>query len=104
MIPHLLTYLLFLPLIGAVAVLLSRRNVDAARWIGLATSIAVFALSLPLYFGYDAANPAMQFAERMLTAPGFTDAFGGRRGSPPGQKRYASATFHWETPVFAASL
>ncbi len=69
MIPHLLTYLLLLPLIGAVAVLLSRRNADAARWIGLATSISVFALSLPLYFGYDAANPAMQFAERMMWIP-----------------------------------
>jgi NADH-quinone oxidoreductase subunit M len=65
MIPHLLTYLLFLPLLGAAAVLLFRRNLDAARWIGLMTSIAVFALSLPLFFGYDDGNPAMQFVEKV---------------------------------------
>ncbi|MCZ7554883.1 MAG: NADH-quinone oxidoreductase subunit M [Bacteroidia bacterium] len=69
MIPHLLTYLLFLPLIGAAIVLLFRRSAEGARWAGLLSSLVVFALSLPLYFGYDAGNPGMQFVERVLWIP-----------------------------------
>ncbi len=75
MIPHLLTCLLFLPLIGAMAVLLSRRNAGAARWIGLATSLATFVLSLPLFFGYDGANAAMQFVENVSWIPSLNVSF-----------------------------
>lgn len=69
MIPHILTYLLFLPLIGAILVLLARRSADAARWTGLAVSLVTFVLSLPLFFSYDPNNPAMQFVEKVPWIP-----------------------------------
>ena len=75
MIPHLLTYLLFLPLIGAAGVLLSRRNVGAARWIGLTTSIATFILSLPLFFSFDASRSDMQFVEKIAWIPSLHVSF-----------------------------
>jgi len=65
MIPHLLTYLLLLPLIGAAIVLLMRRNVSAVRWTGLVFSVATFALSIPLFFAYDPATASMQFVEKV---------------------------------------
>jgi NADH-quinone oxidoreductase subunit M len=69
MIPHVLTFILFLPLIGAAIVLLARRNNDAVRWAGLVFSLVTFVLSLALYFGYDPENPAMQFVEKVSWIP-----------------------------------
>lgn len=65
MIPHVLNVVLFLPLIGMAAVLLARRSDSAARWTGLITSLLTFVVSLELFFSYDAANPAMQFVEKV---------------------------------------
>ena len=65
MIPHVLNVVLFLPLIGMAAVLLARRSDNAARWTGLITSLLTFVVSLELFFSYDAANPAMQFVEKV---------------------------------------
>jgi NADH-quinone oxidoreductase subunit M len=65
MIPHVLNVVLFLPLIGAAAVLLARRSDNAARWTGLVFSLLTFVLSLELFFSYDPANPAMQFVEKV---------------------------------------
>jgi NADH-quinone oxidoreductase subunit M len=69
MLPNLLTFILFLPLIGAAAVLLARRSNDAVRWTGLIFSLVTFVISLGLYFGYDPANPAMQFLEKVSWIP-----------------------------------
>jgi NADH-quinone oxidoreductase subunit M len=69
MIPHVLNVVLFLPLIGSAAVLLARRNNQAARWTGLGFSLLTFVLSLQLFFSYDAANPAMQFLEKVSWIP-----------------------------------
>lgn len=69
MIPHVLNYILFLPLIGAAVVLLARRSENAVRWTGLIFSLVTFVLSLELFFGYDPQNPAMQFVEKMSWIP-----------------------------------
>ncbi|MBE0644036.1 MAG: NADH-quinone oxidoreductase subunit M [Bacteroidetes bacterium] len=69
MIPHVLNFILFLPLIGAVAVLLARRSDNAVRWTGLVFSLITFVISLALYFEYDPANPAMQFVEKVSWIP-----------------------------------
>ena len=69
MIPHVLNVVLFLPLIGAAAVMLARRSDSAARWTGVVFSLLTFILSLELFFGYDANNPAMQFVEKVSWIP-----------------------------------
>ena len=69
MIPHVLNVVLFLPLIGAAAVMLARRSDNAARWTGVVFSLLTFLLSLELFFGYDANNPAMQFLEKVSWIP-----------------------------------
>ena len=61
MIPNVLTYILFLPLIGGLTVLLFRRNLASARMSGLVTSLITFAASLFLFFGFDPADTGFQF-------------------------------------------
>src|SRR5512142_315915 len=65
MIPHLLSILIFLPLAGALLLLLLRANERLVKAAGLAVSLAVFLLSLPLYFAFDANGAGMQFEERI---------------------------------------
>src|SRR5215831_9260998 len=48
----LLTILIFLPSVGAIAVLLAKGR-DAIRWTALGTTIVTFALSLLLFFTFD---------------------------------------------------
>ena len=60
----LLSWLVWLPIAGGVAVLaLGERRVRAARWTALAVSAATFAISLLLWTGFDATTAAMQFVE-----------------------------------------
>ncbi len=59
----LLSVLIWLPLLGAVAVLALGRNPGTARWLTLGIAIATFVASIPLYTGYDAAAGGMQFIE-----------------------------------------
>jgi NADH-quinone oxidoreductase subunit M len=58
-----LTWVTFLPLAGAVLVLLSRRDA-VARWLALATSLADLALAARYWFAYDAVRGGDQFVER----------------------------------------
>ncbi|MFQ5634137.1 MAG: NADH-quinone oxidoreductase subunit M [Gammaproteobacteria bacterium] len=67
----LLSVLVWLPIAGGLAVLAAGGKSAAAgdgfridRWLALAVSVLVFALSLPLYTGFDTATAAMQFVER----------------------------------------
>ena len=57
-----------LPLVGALLVaLMSGGDDDAgrrnARWIALWTTVITFAISLPIWIGFDKANPGFQFIE-----------------------------------------
>ncbi|WP_373490130.1 NADH-quinone oxidoreductase subunit M [Parasphingorhabdus sp.] len=56
-----LSAMLLLPLLGAVACLLS--DARGARWIALATTLAVFALSIGLWIAFQIGGPQWQFAE-----------------------------------------
>ncbi|MBF0610027.1 MAG: NADH-quinone oxidoreductase subunit M [Magnetococcales bacterium] len=59
-----LSLVTFLPLVGALAILLVARNNDSsARWSALSISLVTFLLSLKLYFGFDVKNPGFQFVE-----------------------------------------
>ena len=65
----------FLPLVGAVTVLLfggERR----ARWIALATTLATLAVSAPLYWRFDKATTSLQFVESAEWIPAWNIGYG----------------------------
>jgi NADH-quinone oxidoreductase subunit M len=69
-VPHLLSVLIWLPILGAVAVLAFGRQANTARWLALLTALATFALSIPLWLHYvPALGPAMQFIEHVAWIP-----------------------------------
>jgi len=64
---HLLSWLIWLPILGAVAtVVLGHADARRARWIALATAVATFAISIPLYTGYAADTGTVQFVEKYV--------------------------------------
>jgi len=69
----LLSLVVWLPIIGGVAVLLSGDKGDAhgVRVLSLVITVATFFLSLGLYTGFDASLPTMQFVERHEWIPAF---------------------------------
>ena len=60
-----LSIVIWLPMLAAVAVLLTGtdRNAALARWIALLGSLAGFLVALPLWTGFDRSLPGMQFVE-----------------------------------------
>ncbi|MGO4686728.1 NADH-quinone oxidoreductase subunit M [Brevundimonas sp. 2YAF1] len=72
--PHILSIVTFLPLVGAglllLASLLNKGGQDAAapaaRWIALGTTLAVLAVSVVLVAQFDPSNPAYQFVENYV--------------------------------------
>jgi NADH-quinone oxidoreductase subunit M len=66
----LLSVLIFLPLAGAIAVmLLPRNNPSLIKGLTLVWTIVEFALSLPLFFSFDETTAAMQFTESVSWFP-----------------------------------
>src|SRR5439155_1541570 len=66
----LLSAVTFLPGAGGLALLLiPERRRGVARVAALAVSLVTFALSLPLYFGFDRDNPGYQFEEYRTWMP-----------------------------------
>jgi NADH-quinone oxidoreductase subunit M len=71
LVPHILSIVTFLPLVGAglllLASLLNKGGQDAAapaaRWIALGTTLVVLAVSVLLVARFDPSNPAYQFVE-----------------------------------------
>ena len=60
----LLSLLIWLPIVGGISVLVIGNNrSDLARWVSVAVSIIVFALSLNLWNGFDTSTQGMQFVE-----------------------------------------
>jgi NADH-quinone oxidoreductase subunit M len=57
-----LTVITFLPLAGALMILLLR-NTAQIKWLALATTIATFIASLPVYKYFDKTTHLMQFVE-----------------------------------------
>lgn len=68
--PHILSIVTFLPLVGVALVLAARFALKggaadgAARWITLLTTLATLGVSGVMLAGFDAANPGYQFVER----------------------------------------
>ena len=66
---HLLSFLVFLPLLGALYLLVSVKTNDPgsaarSRWIALTVSLATFLLSLCVYHGFDPGTSDFQFVEK----------------------------------------
>ena len=67
---YLLTYLLFVPLVGGLLLLLINREKEhLIRWFGLGVSVIVFIISLFLYVGFDISNSDFQFVYKYLWIP-----------------------------------
>lgn len=67
-----LSTVIWLPILGGLAVLVSGDKAPSiSRWLALWVSVLTFALSLPLYSGFDPATASMQFTETSLWIPGF---------------------------------
>ena len=62
-VPHILSLLIWLPIVGGVAVLALGRNDNAARWLALAVALATLVLAIPLWFDYLPMKAGMQFVE-----------------------------------------
>jgi len=65
----------FLPLAGAVLILLMGRE-RLARWVALATTVATLAVSAPLYWHFDKSSSALQFVESAEWIPAWNIAYG----------------------------
>ncbi len=62
----LLSLLVWLPILGGLAVLaLGERRVAAARWLALVIALVTLSASVPLYSGFDTGTSAWQFVERL---------------------------------------
>ncbi len=67
----LLSSLIWLPVIGSIAVLaIGDRNKSAARIAALVFASAILVLCLPLYIGFDTSLSSMQFVEKSAWIPG----------------------------------
>jgi NADH-quinone oxidoreductase subunit M len=66
----LLSFLVWLPIIGGLVVLAAGdKNAAAGRWVALAVSLVTFAASLQLYAAFETGTAAYQFVERVNWIP-----------------------------------
>jgi NADH-quinone oxidoreductase subunit M len=61
---HLLSVLIWLPIIGGFAILGLNKNAKLAKWLALGVSIVSFVLSIPLWTLFKTNTASMQFVER----------------------------------------
>ncbi|MCR1343496.1 NADH-quinone oxidoreductase subunit M, partial [Acidithiobacillus ferrooxidans] len=58
----LLSYAIWVPIIGGLLVLaVGDRRPEAARWLALVASLVAFAVTIPLFTGFDTHTAAMQY-------------------------------------------
>ena len=61
---HLLSVLIWLPIIGGFVVMGLGKQLAAAKWLSLCISLLTLLLSIPLWTGFQTGTAAMQFVER----------------------------------------
>ena len=69
----LLSIVIWLPIVGAVVVLVlgSGERAGHGKVLALTTSVLTFVLSIPLYTGFDTTTAQMQFVEIYIEEEGF---------------------------------
>lgn len=68
----LLSLLIWVPIIGGLLTLaIGNGRPGQAKWFALAVALATLVLSIPLYTGFDLANPGMQFVELRAWVPAY---------------------------------
>jgi len=73
---HLLSILIWLPIVGGLGVLvLGDEHIAAGRWFALLVAVLSFALAIPLYIGFDPTLASAQFVERLPWIPSFHAAY-----------------------------
>ncbi len=66
----LLSDAIWTPILGGLLVLaVGDRRAGAARWLALLVSLVTFAVTIPLFTGFDTHTAAMQFSERVAWIP-----------------------------------
>jgi len=69
---NLLSLAIWLPILGAFAVLaVGSERRDAMRWLALAVAVVSFLVTIPLYLGFDVKEAGMQFVEQAPWIPDF---------------------------------
>ena len=70
---HLLSLAIWLPIVGGIGVLATGddRRAALARVVSLVIALLTFAVTIPLYLGFDASTAAMQFVEQRAWIPAF---------------------------------
>jgi NADH-quinone oxidoreductase subunit M len=68
---HLLSVLIWLPIIGGALVLALGDRPAAARWSALGVALVTLLLSIGLLTGFDYANPGLQFVEQHAWIPAY---------------------------------
>jgi NADH-quinone oxidoreductase subunit M len=61
---HLLSWLIWVPIVGGFAVLCLGQRAELARWVSLGVSLVALILSVPLWTWFKLGTPEMQFVER----------------------------------------
>lgn len=66
-----LSLLIWVPIVGALSVLLiaGERHPQRAKWLALLVALVTMALTIPLWTGFDRETAAMQFVERAAWLP-----------------------------------
>lgn len=69
----LLSLAIWVPIVAGILVLLTGgdKNASTARWVALAGALLAFAVTIPLYTGFDFANGGFQFQEGYQWIPSF---------------------------------
>jgi NADH-quinone oxidoreductase subunit M len=69
---HLLSILIWLPILAGVLVLaLGDRNIVAGRWLALTASLVTLILAVPLWSSFDTATASLQLVEKLPWIPRF---------------------------------
>src|SRR5260221_1627677 len=67
---HILSFILFEPLVGAALILLiSKKNENGIRWVANLTALVGFAISVPLWFWFDPKASDFQLIDRATWIP-----------------------------------
>lgn len=71
-----LSSVMWLPILGGLAVLaLGDRRIDIGRWVALVVALLTFAVSIPLYTGFDSSTAEFQFVEQRPWIPFFNATY-----------------------------